>query len=268
VSTGRPQRTRAGAVLFALTLAVSAGPGCGRGSAPPRSSTVRMADTLAVIYSQAIVNPKDYLFLSGERAEAIQAMVRQQSGPGAFNGRSAGPDRLLAACPNGDLDGKPDPTRPLAGKVTPATRRSSTSPPGVAAPRRQETRTLATVCILPSTGRTTRARRRGPGDDRAYMIPALPGRSRLPMLSPCRMAVGECRGVPTLPDAVLARGRGALPRYWHRRRSRRQRLGLGGLDVEDFNGDGRAGCSTSWGSTIGAHLSPTAGAAIRTIPRD
>src|SRR3954471_15631442 len=64
---------------------------------PARDGTARMADTLSVLYRQAIADPRGNMFLNRERADAIQTMLVSQSGNEALNIRYlVAQERLMA----------------------------------------------------------------------------------------------------------------------------------------------------------------------------
>ena len=74
--------------LAASLLFVAAG--CGETAAPPatvKGSTQRMVDTLAAIYVRAIARPDENPFLNRERAAAIELELKGQSGPQAMDAR-------------------------------------------------------------------------------------------------------------------------------------------------------------------------------------
>ncbi|MEA2766126.1 MAG: hypothetical protein QOK07_2530 [Gemmatimonadaceae bacterium] len=81
MSLKRAGATRGSATLVVLSLLVSVGLGCGGDarSARPRDGTARMADTLAVIYAQALASPESNRFLNRERADKLQAQLAQST---------------------------------------------------------------------------------------------------------------------------------------------------------------------------------------------
>src|SRR4051812_30533449 len=76
----------------------SGGPLCSR--TPPRptiTGTDRMADTLAVLYRQAVANPEANPFLNDARAAKLKARVAYENGNQALNTRMAlGMEHLMA----------------------------------------------------------------------------------------------------------------------------------------------------------------------------
>lgn len=87
-----PRMTRA-VVACALAGIV----GCGARPAPTPDGTVAMADTLARMYAQALVDPRRNAFLNGERATALRAVVARESGPAALQMRFLLGQELLLA---------------------------------------------------------------------------------------------------------------------------------------------------------------------------
>jgi hypothetical protein len=90
---GRRGACRGWGARVVLACVVSVGVGCNQAessSSPPprpRSGTARMADTLAVIYAQALANPDANLFLNRQRADRVQAALIGQTGGMALNYR-------------------------------------------------------------------------------------------------------------------------------------------------------------------------------------
>jgi hypothetical protein len=261
-------------VLLAL-LAVAAGaPGCGapEPAEPPRSGTARMADSLAAVYARALANPMDNPFLSRERAEAIQATVARQPGPAGFTNRMKLATARLAA----------GQAREAIAEIESLMREAGTLERGLTA----ETKPLydlaalaylrlgeqenclqnpsSSVCILPLDRSARHANQEGARGAIARYTEILrvfpEDRGSQWLLNLAYQAIG---GFPdSVPRryriaALAAKPRTAFPVFPNIAGDVGVAIsGLaGGLNVEDFNGDGLLDVfTTSWGLNDPVHL--------------
>jgi len=248
--------------------------GCGDSPppAPPRDGTARMADTLAVIYAQAVANPLSNPFLSRERADAIQAALVGQTGTTAVQNRfllartrlMAGQTReaiaeILTLMRNARVWGDTivRETKPLFDLAALAYLRLGEQ-------ENCQENPAATVCILPLDDGARHARQegaRGAIDRYTTLLRHFPDdRGSQWLLNIAYQAIG---GFPDsiprryLIPALVPRRKPGFPRY----PNIAGEVGVavaglaGGLSVEDFNGDGLLDVfTTSWGLTDPVHL--------------
>src|SRR5437762_10614109 len=89
MTAGCVATTRHWAARVVLAFVVGGGLGCGgeARSARHRDGSARMADTLAVLYAQALANPESNRFLNRERADRLQAELAKHTGTDAVISR-------------------------------------------------------------------------------------------------------------------------------------------------------------------------------------
>ena len=231
-----------------------------------------MADTLAVIYAQAIANPFSNPFLSRERADAIQAALIGQTGTAAVQNRlllartrlMAGQTReaiaeILTLMRDARIWGDTivRETKPLFDLAALAYLRLGEQ-------ENCQENPAATVCILPLDDGARHARQegaRGAIDRYTTLLRHFPDdRGSQWLLNIAYQAIG---GFPDsiprryLIRALVPRGKPGFPRY----PNIAGEVGVavaglaGGLSVEDFNGDGLLDVfTTSWGLNDPVHL--------------
>jgi tetratricopeptide (TPR) repeat protein len=261
-------------ILRSVLLAIAAGAslGCAKegASAPARGGTARMADTLAVLYRQALVNPEMNPFLNRERADAVQAMLARQSGFQALNTRHRLADERLRAGQTREAIAELESLIRDAGlSADSITKKPIFDLLAIAYLRLGEQENCldnpaANVCILPLKGGGKHTHQEGARaaialytkllrqfpDDRgsqwllniAYLAiggypDSIPTRYLIPNLAP-----GPNDRFPLFPNVAGAAGVAVT--------------GLaGGLSVEDFNRDGLLDVfTTSWGLNQPVHL--------------
>jgi tetratricopeptide (TPR) repeat protein len=256
-----------------LAFVVSGGLACSPDERLPRArdGTARMADTLAVIYAEALANPADNRFLNRERAEALQAMAARQTGAEAIETRyrlawerlMAGQTREAIAEVQSLMQGVlsadriPPETKPFFDLLALAWLRLGEQENCLNNP-------VANVCILPLDGGARHTRQEGAREAIAYytrLLRAFPDdRGSQWLLNVAYMAIGG------YPDSIPRRhlipnlapsAKEAFPRFVNVAGD----LGVavtglaGGLNVEDFNQDGFLDLfTTSWGLTDPVHL--------------
>ena len=96
---GAVTRTRNAIGRLALAVMAIAALGCAteRRTPAPRSGTARMADTLKILYAEALANPQGNPFLSRQRADALQSTIALHTGSGDLDSRFVmAHERLLA----------------------------------------------------------------------------------------------------------------------------------------------------------------------------
>lgn len=214
-----------------------------------------MADTLAALHARARANPRENIFLSRERADAIQAELAQLTGDAALSLRYVLAHERLAAGQTREAIGEIERLKRDAGltvdRLTPQTK-SLFDLDALAYLRLGEQENCidnpaANVCILPLHDAARHARQEGARGAIARYTELLrrypDDRGSQWLLNIAYMAVG---GYPdSIPKRYLVpnlapRAKDAFPLYSNIAGD----VGLainglaGGLSVEDFNGDG------------------------------
>jgi hypothetical protein len=260
-------------IRFVLPTVLAGGFDCGPVQPrPTQDGTARMADTLALLYRQALANPAANPFLNEARAEQLQARVAFESGNDALNTRMAlGMERLMAGHSREALADF-EVVRKGAGldpdHITPRTK-PFFDLEAIAWLRIGEQQNCldnpaANICIIPFDGPAKHQREEGARaaiERYRSMVRQFPGdRGSQWLLNVAYMAVGEYPD--KVPRALLIPGLArphpsAFPEFQNIAGSVDAAVnGLaGGLDIADFNGDGLLDVfTTSMGITDPPHL--------------
>ncbi|MEP7001114.1 MAG: CRTAC1 family protein [bacterium] len=231
-----------------------------------------MADTLAVLYAEALANPAGNLFLSRERGDAIQATIGTQTGPQALNSRyMLAQERLVAGQTReaiAELDTLIRDAGLSAEKMT-AQGKLAFDLVALAYLRLGEQENcignpVANACILPLDGAARHTKQEGAREAIARYTELLrqfpDDRGSQWLLNMAYLAIG---GYPdSIPRRYLIpnlkpRAKDSFPLF----RNVAGEVGAsvvglaGGVSVDDFNGDGFLDVfTTSWGLKDPVHL--------------
>jgi tetratricopeptide (TPR) repeat protein len=244
-------------------------------TAPPkdtRDGTQRMADTLAVLYRRALANPEGNPFLSKERADRLESLLKYQTGPEALNNRFAlGTERLVAGQPREAIETFERLKREAmlnAERIDPDTKQlfdlEALAYLRIGEQQNCLDNPAANICIIPFDGPAKHAQEEGARGAIAKYTTLLRNfpddRGSQWLLNLAYMALGQYpEGVPRkyrIPN-LKPRRSDAFPTFTNVAGAIDAAVnGLaGGVSIEDFNGDGHLDIfTTSMGLTDPPHL--------------